>query len=90
MRRLLLVLYFVVMPSSSVLCPSCVHGQVKNSNFTVFISDFTTNTYIMVVTTSNLVEKATTELNINAAKRHFDRLLGQPGQLGHHIPGQVG
>lgn len=68
--------------------------QVKNSNFTVFITDFTENTYIMVVTTSPLVEKATTELNIKAAKKHFERLLGKPGDLGHHElshhqPGQV-
>ncbi|CAM9960332.1 unnamed protein product [Ectocarpus sp. 8 AP-2014] len=70
--------------------------MVKNSNFTVFISDFTENTYIMVVTTSPLVEKATTELNIKAAKKHFERLLVKPEDLGHHEmnhhhlqPGQV-
>ncbi|CAN0247267.1 unnamed protein product [Ascophyllum nodosum] len=63
--------------------------MVKNSNFTAFISDFTSNTCIMVVTTSSLVEKATTELNINAARKHFERLLMQPGQLGHHQPREV-
>eukprot|EP00752_Nemacystus_decipiens_P002446 g2303.t1 len=70
--------------------------MVKNSNFTVFISDFTENTYIMVVTTSPLVEKATTELNIGAARKHFEVLLRKPGDLGHHelshqhhLPGQV-
>lgn len=67
---------------------------MKNSVFTVFISDFTENTYIMVVTTSPLVEKATTELNIKAAKKHFERLLVKPGDLVHHElshnqPGQV-
>lgn len=55
--------------------------MVKNSSFTVFISHLTANTYIMVVTTSPLVEKATTELNINAARKHFQRLLSQPGRL---------
>ncbi|CAM9433524.1 unnamed protein product, partial [Laminaria digitata] len=63
--------------------------MVKNSSFTVFISHLTANTYIMVVTTSPLVEKATTELNINAARKHFQRLLRQPGRPGHHQAGQV-
>ena len=58
--------------------------QVKNSSFTVFISHLTANTYIMVVTTSPLVEKATTELNINAARKHFQRLLRQPGRPANH------
>lgn len=70
-------------------CLWCSVWKVKNSKFTAFISDFTSNTYIMVVTTSPLVEKATTELNINAARKHFERLLMQPGQLGHHQPRQV-
>ncbi len=83
----------------SVFLPFLFFGcrsQVKNSTFTVFISDFTENTYIMVVTTSPQVEKATTELNIKAARKHFERLLRKPADLGHHElshqhhqPGQV-
>jgi len=49
--------------------------QVHNSKFNVFLDEFTSNTYIMVVVTDPLVYPAATLLNIKNARIHFDQLL---------------
>jgi len=54
--------------------------QVKNSNFTAFIEEFTENTYIMVVFSdpkickSNIIviEPAAIELNIECSRKFFE------------------
>ena len=49
--------------------------EVRNSNFTAFIDYFTTNTYIMVIMSDPSVQTATTQLNINAARQHFEEFI---------------
>lgn len=53
-----------------------LHGmQVRNSSFLAFIELFTANTYIMVVTSDTSIQPAVTQLNIDAARRHFDQFI---------------
>ena len=49
--------------------------EVRNSNFTAFIDYFTTNTYIMVIMSDPSVQTATTQLNIGAARQHFEEFI---------------
>jgi Ras-related GTP-binding protein A/B len=49
--------------------------RVKNSSFEAFLDSFSTNTYILVVTADKSIEPAATQLNINLAKAHFERLI---------------
>ncbi|OUC46898.1 Gtr1/RagA G protein region, partial [Trichinella nativa] len=47
--------------------------EVTNSNFAAFIDTFTSNTYVMVVV-SNTSIASITRLNIQNAKKHFEKL----------------
>lgn len=65
--------------------------KVHNSEFDAFLEEFTSNTYIMVITSavdvckchdmeatdSNTLDPAATQLNIENAKPHFEKLLGK-------------
>lgn len=51
--------------------------EVRNSSFTAFIDSFTANTYIMVILSDPSIQTATTQLNIKAARRHFERFVPQ-------------
>ena len=49
--------------------------EVRNSLFTAYIDMFTGNTYIMVIMSDPHVPAALTQLNIAAAREHFDNLI---------------
>merc|ERR1712146_150767 len=48
---------------------------VKNSAFSAFIEELTSNTYIMVVMTDPEIQPAATQLNISVARNHFEVLF---------------
>jgi len=63
-------------------CRKCAQAQfegmtVRNSKFTAFFNLFTTNTCVMVITSRPEIEPAAIQLNIEAAKPHFERLIPQ-------------
>lgn len=49
--------------------------EVRNSKFTAFIDHFTGNTYMMVVLMRPDVSTALTQLNIGAARKHFEKFI---------------
>lgn len=49
--------------------------EVKNKNFTAFIELFTTNTYIMIISTNAKMQSAAVKLNVHVARPHFDKLV---------------
>jgi Ras-related GTP-binding protein A/B len=49
--------------------------NVMNSNFCAFIDEFTSSTYIMLVSSDNSVQPALTQMNINIAKKHFEDIV---------------
>jgi len=51
--------------------------EVKNKNFTAFIDVFTSNTYIMIILSNPKIQSAATNLNIQVARPHFERLVQQ-------------
>jgi hypothetical protein len=60
---------------SPLLLTRAARAQVRNSSFTAFIDSFTANTYIMVVLSDPKIQSATTQLNIRAARHHFERFV---------------
>ncbi|KAJ2723332.1 GTP-binding protein gtr1 [Coemansia sp. Benny D115] len=48
--------------------------ELRNKLYSLFIEPFTKSTYILVLTTDPDVEPALTKANIEAAKKHFDKL----------------
>jgi Ras-related GTP-binding protein A/B len=48
---------------------------VMNSNFCAFIDEFTSSTYIMLVSSDSTVQPALTQININIAKKHFEDIV---------------
>lgn len=48
--------------------------EVRNSKFAAFIDIFTSNTYIMVVTSEPLMPSEMTLINIRNARKHFEEL----------------
>jgi len=50
--------------------------KVHNSQFDAFLDEFTSNTYIIVITSAPDVYPAATLMNIEYAKSHFEKLLG--------------
>lgn len=53
--------------------------RVRNSNFTALIEEFTTNTFIMVITSDDTVQPAVIRNNIKEAQKHFDQYIKQIG-----------
>jgi len=49
--------------------------EVRNSNFCAFINEFTSNTYIMVITYDTNIHSAVTMINVQMAKKHFEPLV---------------
>eukprot|EP01041_Mallomonas_annulata_P009653 gene9653-20072_t len=49
--------------------------EVRNSHFTSFIDLFTGNTYIMVIMSDSKVPTTLTQLNIAAARKHFEKFI---------------
>ena len=61
---------------------SCVKTQtqlqsmeVRNSNFTAFIDEFTSNTFVMVVMSDPRIKSAATLMNIECARDHFEKFI---------------
>lgn len=50
--------------------------EVRNANFAAFIDIFTTNTYVMVITSDPTLPAAATLVNIQNARKHFEKLEG--------------
>ena len=51
--------------------------EVQNKNFTAFIDQFTTNTYIMIIISNPNIQSAATNLNIQVARPHFEKFVQQ-------------
>jgi len=49
--------------------------QVRNSNFSAYIDEFTPNTYIMVVSYDTSIQSAATLINISVARKLLDPLV---------------
>jgi len=49
--------------------------EIRNSNFTAFVSLLTSNTYIMVITADSTLQSPMVYININAVKPHFENFL---------------
>lgn len=66
-----------------------VQRQVKrkNPNHMVLLTDFTSTTNLMVVTTNLSLTVATIELKIDAARSTFEPLLFHLDQIPHYPPG---
>mmetsp|Transcript_920 Transcript_920/g.1137 ORF Transcript_920/g.1137 Transcript_920/m.1137 type:complete len:316 (+) Transcript_920:71-1018(+) len=56
--------------------------MVKNSHFTAFFNIFTSNTCIMVIVSDPTVESDAIQLNVTAARPHFDKLIPQSTAAG--------
>ncbi|KAH8549173.1 ras-related GTP-binding protein A-like protein [Umbelopsis sp. PMI_123] len=48
--------------------------EIKGSSFTAFIDVLTNNTYVMVVMSDPSIQSAATLMNINVARKHFEKL----------------
>lgn len=48
---------------------------VGNSTFSAFLDNFTSNTYVMVITSDPAIPEAATKLNITVAKRAFEGII---------------
>lgn len=48
--------------------------EIRNSEFAAFIDFFTSNTYVMVVTSDPTIPSAATLVNIKNARKHFEKL----------------
>eukprot|EP00731_Ephydatia_muelleri_P029499 Em0021g22a len=48
--------------------------EVRNSSFAAFIDSFTANTYVMVIISDSSIPSAATLLNIQNARKHFEKL----------------
>lgn len=51
--------------------------QMEMGEFTAFIEGFTSNTFVMVITSDPVIKAATTLLNIDVARPHFEKLILQ-------------
>eukprot|EP00301_Raphidiophrys_heterophryoidea_P004499 c11949_g1_i2.p1 GENE.c11949_g1_i2~~c11949_g1_i2.p1 ORF type:complete len:324 (-),score=70.45 c11949_g1_i2:992-1894(-) len=49
--------------------------EVRNSNFAAYVDGFTTNTFVMVVVSDKSVQAATTLMNIQIARKQFERVI---------------
>jgi len=49
--------------------------EIRNSHFTAFIDQFTSNTYVMVIMKDGDCQSAATVVNINQARPHFEKYL---------------
>lgn len=51
--------------------------RAGNSTFSVFIDAFTSNTYLMVISSDRAITDEATLLNISVAKPHFEKLISE-------------
>jgi Ras-related GTP-binding protein A/B len=55
--------------------------ELKNSNYTAFIDLFTTNTYILVISSDPDIYSSATLLNIRNARTHFEKFIASSTNL---------
>lgn len=55
--------------------------ELKNSNYTAFIDLFTTNTYILVISSDPDIYSSATLLNIRNARDHFEKFIASSTNL---------
>jgi Ras-related GTP-binding protein A/B len=48
---------------------------VENEKFTAMIDEFTSGTYIMVITSDHDIEQEAVSLNIKASREYFESIL---------------
>jgi len=54
--------------------------EVRNTEFAAFIDVFTSNTYVMVIMSDPTIQSAATQINIEVARQHFEKIIQQnPG-----------
>jgi Ras-related GTP-binding protein A/B len=58
---------------------------VMNENFTAFLTSFTTNSFIMVITSDKDIQPAATLANLNNARERFKDLSEDGGPFGSHL-----
>jgi len=51
--------------------------EVRNSQFAAFIDVFTSNTYVMVIMSDPTIQSAATQINIEVARQHFEKIIQQ-------------
>jgi len=51
--------------------------EVRNSQFAAFIDVFTSNTYVMVIMSDPTIQSAATQVNIEVARQHFEKIIQQ-------------
>ena len=51
--------------------------QVRNATYSAFIEGFTSTTYAMVIVADKEIQPATTLINIEASRAHFESLVAQ-------------
>merc|ERR1712087_75349 len=51
--------------------------QVRNAHYSAFIEGFTSTTYAMVIVSDASIQPATTLINIEASRAHFESLIAQ-------------
>jgi Ras-related GTP-binding protein A/B len=50
---------------------------VRNARYSAFIEGFTSTTYAMVIVSDPRIQPATTLINIEASRAHFESLIAQ-------------
>ncbi|ELT94238.1 hypothetical protein CAPTEDRAFT_181524 [Capitella teleta] len=68
--------------SCSKLAAAFQSMEVKNSSFAAFIDIFSSNTYVMVITSDPSIPSAATLINIRNARKHFEKLERMEQHLG--------
>ena len=53
--------------------------QVRNARYSAFIEGFTSTTYAMVIVSDPTIQPATTLINIEASRAHFEALISNLG-----------
>eukprot|EP00163_Fabomonas_tropica_P030153 TRINITY_DN6710_c0_g1_i1.p1 TRINITY_DN6710_c0_g1~~TRINITY_DN6710_c0_g1_i1.p1 ORF type:complete len:300 (-),score=57.36 TRINITY_DN6710_c0_g1_i1:161-1060(-) len=56
--------------------------EVRNSNFSAFIEQFTSNTYVMCIVSDPSITSAATLINIQVARSHFEKFIQQSSPSG--------
>eukprot|EP01029_Cantina_marsupialis_P006714 TRINITY_DN17408_c0_g2_i1.p1 TRINITY_DN17408_c0_g2~~TRINITY_DN17408_c0_g2_i1.p1 ORF type:complete len:303 (+),score=73.84 TRINITY_DN17408_c0_g2_i1:111-1019(+) len=50
---------------------------VSNEHYRAFIDKFTSNTFVMVITTNKRIQPALVDLNIQSTRKHFEKLINR-------------
>lgn len=53
---------------------------VENEKFTAMIDEFTSSTYIMVITSDHNIEQEAVTMNIKASRDYFESILQSNGE----------